>query len=194
MELSRKAVSDAEAAKVAQEPEDLGIRVTDETEILISGGSVERTCVQDRRFAVTALCSDGGEEHEAAKMKASLIDFGRFDEDPWPLIDGCGDAAAELCELLYDRYKKAGEPDKIREPILFIEEAEGKADAKKFLFSNLPYAVKKLYGHRVTAIGAKAEQVQSAITDDFVEEFRDEQYGYALYRLDGNVAFRKSVN
>lgn len=171
--------------------QDMEIRVKDETEIFISGGTIERICVQDRRFSVSALRCEGNAEYEAERMKLSLIDFGKYETDLWPLIDGCGDAAAELCELLYDKYEKAGEPDKIREPILFIEEAEGEKDARAYIFANLLYVVKKMYGHRVTAIGAKAEQVQSAITDDFVEEFRDEQYGYALYRLDGKVMYRK---
>ena len=189
-ELSRKAVSEAEV-EVVPSAQELEILAKDETEILISGRSIERNCVQDKRFSVTALRYEGDDEREAGKLEVSLIDFGRFDEDPWPLIDGCGDSAAELSELLYDRYEKAGEPERIREPFLFIEGAEGEKEALTYLFANLPYAYKKLYGPRVVMIGAREKTLDFDVPEEFVAEFRDAECGYVLYRLDGNVMYRK---
>lgn len=188
-EMNRDAAAESESPLCETETE-LDLRVKDETEMVFLNGSVEKAYVQDKTFSVSAVAYAGGDEVVHGKMTVSLIDFGKLHEDPWNLIDGTGDEASELCELLYDRYLMDGCIERIREPFLYIEEADGEAEALKFLFANLPYVTKKLYGVRTTAIGAKAEQARSAVTDDFVEEVRDEEFGYSLYRLNGRISYR----
>lgn len=171
--------------------EEYGMLVKDETEMEILGGAVEVAHVQDRRFTVTAMSNESGGSEEVAKLDVSLINFGKSETDPWPLIDGCGDPASELCELLYDKYERDGDPEGIREPFLFIEAVEGEESAQKFLLANLPYVTQVLYGVRATAIGMNTRPARFSIPEVFAKEFENTEYGYTLYRLGGEITYRK---
>lgn len=165
--------------------------VKDETEMEIIDGAVDNLHVQDKRFIVTAVSDESDGRENVARIEASLIDFGKIDADPYPLIDSSGDAAAELCGLLYDRYLVDEEIDRIREPFLFVEKAEGKESAQKFLLANLPYVTQMLYGVRATAIGMNTRPARFSIPEVFAKEFENTEYGYTLYRLGGEITYRK---
>ena len=55
-------------------------------------------------------------------------------------------------------------------------------------------AYKKLYGPRVMMIGAREKTLDFDVPEEFVAEFRDAECDYVLYRLDGNVTYRKPEN
>lgn len=171
--------------------EEYDILVRDETEMEIIDGAVDNLHVQEKRFIVTAVSDESDGRENAARIEASLIDFGKTDMDPWPLIDGSGDPASELCELLYSKYEKVGELGRICEPFLFVEKAEGEATALQFLFLNLSFVAQKMYGVRATAIGMNTRAARFSVPEVFAKEFENTEYGYVMYRLDGEITYRK---
>lgn len=180
--LNRSFASEEERGTQSEETE-YDMLVKDETEVEIIGGAVEVAHVQDRRFTVTAMSNESGGSEEVAKLDVSLINFGKSETDPWPLIDGCGDPASELCELLYWQCKIGDDPEKINEPFLFIENANGEEAALSFLFSHLSPVAQKLYGVVAVAIGVKTGMIEISVPAIFEKEFEDLEQGFTLYRL-----------